>query len=185
MNLVIPLTLTVPLTSGVPAVTGRINRYDASDGELAPDLPLIADVPESTVVGFMKADATDNHVVVSCQGPDTIQELVTELPLTRQNQVIVFQSMNSVWWPVAGWHPLPDGEILDADSSQEVVAKTFDGTLNTFLNIPLTALATGRVIGYSGGATVIQANRGVWVGTSTEYGAIASKSASVVYVTTD
>lgn len=102
------LTMTIPLTSGVPAIPGKINLYDATDGALAPVLPLIFDVGEGAIVGYAKNDGTANKVVATCQGGDTIAELVTELALTQQLQVIVFQAMNGSWHPIYGYKPTVD-----------------------------------------------------------------------------
>lgn len=100
--------MTVPLTSGVPATPGRINLYDATVGDVTAALPLINDVGESTIVAFAKQDGTANAVIATCQGPDTIMELVTELPLVVQGQVVAFQVLNGVWWPISGYRPVPD-----------------------------------------------------------------------------
>lgn len=180
MNVLVPMPMTPPLTSGVPAVTGRINLYDATDGELSAALPLIADVQESTLVGFAKADATDHQVVVTCQGADTIMAAVTELPVTLQFQVLIFQVLNGVWWPVGGRHPMPEGPVVDTTSTQVVAHKSMSGLTNTFTDIPPGALGTGRVVGEdaegeSHSYTVVKL-------TASEYSMLGVKDPDTIYI---
>lgn len=103
-----PLTMTIPLTSGVPAIPGKINLYDATDGEIEGALPLIFDVGEGAVVGVAKNDATNNAVIATCQGGDTIALIDTEMPITRQLQTVIFQVLNGAWWPIYGHKPDDD-----------------------------------------------------------------------------
>ena len=184
VKVLVPLEMTIELTSSVTAQPGKVNLYNAVGGELAPPFPLIEDVPDGTLVGFAKSDASSHHVIATCQGGDTIMDLITVLPLTEQTQMVLFQSLNGAWYPIGGYRPLPAGTLVDTNSSQTLTGKTLDGDLNTFQDIPVTALGTGRVRGYSGGGTVIDANRGLWLGTQAEYDAIVTKSSSVLYGTT-
>ncbi|AZV00826.1 minor tail protein [Mycobacterium phage Malec] len=75
----------------------------------------------------------------------------------------------------------PSGTPVGTSDSQTLTGKTMDGGSNTFSNIPVSALGTGKVTGSNNGtATTLT----LWTGTAAQYAAIGTKDSNTIYVVT-
>ncbi|ETD31539.1 polysaccharide deacetylase family protein [Williamsia sp. D3] len=107
-----PLTSTAALTTTTPPVVGKINRYNATAGNLAVTLPALSGLADGAVVAIQKddADVTANTVTVSRAGSDIIDAAATSVVLRMSGSLRTLQVVTvggtKTWRTISSHDPL-------------------------------------------------------------------------------
>ena len=160
---------------------GKRNRYNAAAGPLAPPLPELADLPFGTRLMVQKYDNSPNPVTVTVASGsgDLIGNQVTNVVLSRHLEVIEFIVANDTWEIDGHYVPAPAGTLVTTEGVAVLKGKTISGADNTFQNVPVSALGTGRVTGANAAGP---ASKVLWTGTAAQFSEIPTKDPNTVYV---
>lgn len=176
-----PLSSLALVAASTAIQAGKLNRYNANAVALAPPLPALSSLAHGSRLQVQKYDTSANTVTITTSAGDLIADSVTSLVLARRLETIELVVMNDTWQIAGHYLPVRSGQVVTADSTDTLTGKTIDGATNTFSNIPVLALGTGRVIGQTAAGN---ANTTIWRGTMAEYNAIPAKSATTLYFAT-
>ena len=163
---------------------GKLNRYNALEGDLTASLPELGDLAFGSNLAVQKYDDSAHTVTIAVTGGsgDLIGNQLTSITLSRPLELVELMVINDTWEIVGHYLPAPAGTLVTTEGIAVLKGKTISGADNTFSNVPVTALGTGRVTGANASGP---ASRVLWTGTASQYASIPSKDPNTVYVVTE
>lgn len=180
-RVLVPLPSLGVVSASSTLQAGKRNRYNTTAGNLTATLPALADTPFGARLAVQKFDDSTHTVTVQVASGDLISDQGTSITISLQMEVVELVVGNDTWEVCGHYLPHDVGALLTTTNTQTVSGKTLDGGVNTFTNVPVSALGTGSVTGQTtAGATSLK----LWTGTAAEYAAIAVKDANTIYVAT-